>query len=119
MALASAAAENAAVNAVTALCADISLHTASPSTTGANEQSGGTYARQTSTFGSASSGTATNTNAPAVPQPASTTSTHFGEWSAATAGTYEIGGALGSSLTTGSSPATVTFAAGSISVGAS
>jgi hypothetical protein len=117
MPLASATAENAATNAVTALCADIALHTASPSTTGANELSGST--RQTSTFGSSSSGTATNTNAPAVPQPASTTTTHFGEWSAATAGTFEIGGALGSSLTTGASAATVTFAAGSISVGSS
>lgn len=116
MARASSTAENAATNAVTALCPDQSLHTADPTTTGGSEVVGGSYARQAITWGTASSGSAANTNAPAIPIPASTTVSHFGEWSASSAGTYEIGGVLGSSLTTGSSAATVTFAIGAVTI---
>lgn len=116
MALASSTAENAATNAVVALAPDISLHTATTGTTGASEVSGGSYARQGITWGSAASGVASNTNAPSVPIPASTTVTYFGGWSASTSGTFEFGGALGSSLTTGSSAANVTFAAAAVSL---
>ena len=55
-------AANAAVNAVTALIGFLSLHTTDPSTTGANEVTGGSYARQAITFGASSGGTATSTN---------------------------------------------------------
>lgn len=58
----------------------MSLHTADPGTTGANEVTGGSYARQTVSYGSAASGqianisTATFTNLPAG------TVTHVGFW---------------------------------------
>jgi hypothetical protein len=119
MARASATAENAATNAITALCAYLSLHTADPGTTGASEVTGGPYARQALTWGASSAGTAATTNAPAVPIPASTTVTHFGTQSASTAGTYEVGGALSSSVATAGTAGTVTFAAGSLTLGTS
>lgn len=117
MARASTTAENAATNAVTALAAFISLHTADPGTTGASEASGST--RQALTWGAAASGSAAITNSPAVPIAASTTVGYFGTWSAVTAGAYEVGGALSSSITTGSSAGTVTFAAGSVTLASS
>lgn len=117
MARASAAAENAAVNAVTALAVFISLHTADPTTSGGSEAAGST--RQSLTWGAASSGSAAITNAPNVPINASTTVTHFGTWTLVSSGVYEIGGALSSSITTGSTAGTVTFAVGSVTLAAS
>lgn len=114
MALHSATAENAGIAAIVALATFLSLHTATTGTTGAAEVSGGSYARQALTWGTASGGVAANTNAPAVPIPASTTVTHAGGWSAITVGTFEFGMPLGSSVTTGATAATVTFAAGAL-----
>jgi hypothetical protein len=51
--------------------------------------------------------------------PASTTAAFFGVWSASTAGTYYIGGALTPTIITGSSASVVTIAAGALSVTAS
>lgn len=113
----STAAANAAVNAVVALATYVSLASADPGTTGASEITTGS-SRQTLAWGAAASGSAANSNAPAVPMPASTTATHFSTWNGA-AGPYEIGGALSSSITTGSSAGTVTFAAGAITCGGS
>jgi hypothetical protein len=114
MARASSAAVQAATNAVTALATHVSLASGDPSTTGANEITVGS-SRQAVTWGAAnSSGTAVNTNAPAVPIPASTTASHFGTWNGA-AGAYTIGGVLTSSINTGATAGTVTFAAGSLS----
>jgi len=60
---------------------ELSLHTADPGTTGANEATGGSYARVTTTV-TATNGTGTSTqvtfNAPAG------TFTHFGAWAGAT-----------------------------------
>ena len=50
--------------------ASLSLHTAFPGTTGANEVTGGSYARQAVTFGAASAGVRTLSSASAVPVPA-------------------------------------------------
>ena len=97
----------------------VSLHTGDPSSTGANEVTGGTYARVAVTWNSPSSGTVTQSNALSINLPASTTVSYFGVWSASTSGTYYIGGALSPSITTGSSAGVITIAAGSLSVSAS
>lgn len=91
-----------------------SLHTASPGTTGANEVSGGSYARQSLTCGAPSSGVKTSTNAQNWTSMPSCTVTHDGTWSAVSSGTYYGGGALGSSLTVPLS-ATVSAAIGALS----
>lgn len=65
----------------------ISLHTANPGDTGANEVSGGSYARKAITFAAPSGKSTSNnitlewTNMPAC------TVTHIGLWDAASAGT--------------------------------
>ena len=97
----------------------VSLHTGDPSTTGANEVTGGTYSRVAVTWNSPSSGTVTQSNALSINLPASTTASYFGVWSASTSGTYYIGGALSPSITTGTSAGVITIAAGSLSVSAS
>lgn len=68
----------------------LSLHTATPGSTGANEVTGGSpaYARRAVTWNSASAGSKTVSNTPTFDVPASTTVTHLGFWSASTAGTY-------------------------------
>lgn len=83
------------VDAAKARLLFISLHTADPGSTGTSEATGGSpaYARQSLTFG------ATNGSGDAVATqvtfdvPAGTY-THFGTWSAVTAGTFRGGGAL-------------------------
>ena len=119
MALASVTAENQALDALsggtTNVIAYVSLHTASPSTTGANEASGGSYARQACSWNAASSGSKTNSSSLTFSTTGSTANTHFGTWSASTAGTYGIGGALTSSVTA----TTVTVAAGALTLSAS
>jgi hypothetical protein len=76
----------------------LSLHTADPGVSGANEVSGSAYARQnvTASFPAASGGTLENNVAvvfPTVTSPAYTV-THWGLWSASSAGTYYYGGAI-------------------------
>jgi hypothetical protein len=119
MALASATACNQSLDALsggtTNVIAYVSAHSASPSTTGANELSGGGYARQACTWNAASSSAKTNSSSLTIPNAGSTAVTHFGTWSASTAGTYGIGLPLSSSVTA----ASITVAAGALSLGAS
>lgn len=122
MARASVAAENqgldalaGSLNSPTNLLAYVSLHTGDPSTTGANEVSGGSYVRQACTWNAASNGSKTNVTMMTFQTPGTTPVTFFGGWSAATAGTYGIGAALTSSVTA----ATITVAAGALSFSAS
>ncbi len=72
-----------------------SLHTSDPSTTGANEATGGSpaYARKAITWNAASGGNLDNNANPVFDVPAGTYS-HFGLWSDATGGTYYGGGPL-------------------------
>jgi hypothetical protein len=120
MANASSTAENAALNGLDATSAtnvipDVSLHTASPGTTGASENANaGSYARQACTWNAASSGSKTNSTALTFTTAGSTAVTAFGTWSSATygAGTYALGGNLTSSVTA----VTITFATGSITI---
>jgi hypothetical protein len=104
MARAAAAAENAALNGLagvgnTNVIPYVSLHTADPGTSGATENpSTSGYIRQACSWNAAAAG--------------STAVTHFGTYSASTAGTYALGGALASGVTA----ASITIAAGAISV---
>ena len=70
------------------LITHVSAHTADPGSTGTSEVTGGSYARQSITFGAAASGNLDSSNAPVIPIPAGTTITHLGLWSAVSAGTF-------------------------------
>lgn len=122
MALASTQATNQALNGLDAsgtptnLMAFVALFTATPGTTGAsNEATGGGYARQACTWNAASAGSKTNSSALTFTTTGATAVTHFGTFSAVSAGTYGIGGALNSNVTA----VTITVAAGAITLSAS
>ena len=85
--------KNAILNGLVAAGHYISLHTGDPGTTGANEASGGSYARQSITWPSASGGTISYATAVAFPVAAGTY-THWGFRSALTGGTWIEGGPL-------------------------
>jgi hypothetical protein len=87
------------------------LNTADPGTTGASES---TATRQATTWNNAASRAKTNSSALTLTPSAGVANTHFSTWSAATAGTFGISGALASSVTA----ATVTIASGALSLGA-
>jgi hypothetical protein len=113
---------NQALNALDAsgsptnLLAFTSLHSASPSTTGANENAAtGGYARQSTTWNAASSGAKTNSTALTFSTAGTVAVTDTGGFSAVTAGTFGIGEHLGSSVTA----ASITVASGAISLSAS
>lgn len=99
--LTNASRETAAL-AVTALGLHISLHTADPGTTGASEATGGSpaYARKATVWTGGSSDGAVPGSEVTFDAP-SGTYTHFGIWTASTAGTFIGGGALNASATLG------------------
>lgn len=116
MALASTTACNQALDGLsggtTNVLAYTSLHTASPSTTGGSEATGGSYARQACTWNAAASGAKTNSSSLTFSTAGTTAMTHFGTFSALTAGTYGVGGALTASVTA----ATITIAPAALSI---
>lgn len=77
----------------------VSLHTADPGETGANEVTDSGYARQTIDFNAATTSGATNNGQVTFPAIAdgTVTATHFGLWTALTTGTFIFGGAFSSS----------------------
>jgi hypothetical protein len=80
----------------------VSLHSADPGTTGASEISGGAYARQGPVaFTNAGNEPTVASNSAIISFPTATaawgTIGWFGMWTAATAGTYNGGGALSAS----------------------
>lgn len=95
-----AAGLNAAVNGIASAGTYISAHTADPSTGGTSEVTGGTYARQATTWGTASAGSRVGSQV-AIPIPAGVSVSYWGVWSAATAGTFLGGFALGATETFG------------------
>lgn len=123
MALAGAAAENAALNGIagvgnTNVIPFVSLHTATPGTTGTSENANsGSYARQACSWNTASGGNMTNSTSLTFSTLGSVAVTHIGTWSSGTygGGTYAIGAALGSSVTA----ASITIAAAAITLSAS
>jgi len=72
----------------------ISLHTGDPGTTGADEVTGGSYARAAVTWDAASGGTKSNSGQLVFQVPSGTTITHVGGWNAGSSGTFRGGGAL-------------------------
>lgn len=68
-----------------------SLHSADPGTTGANEFTGGSYARQAVVFGTAAGGVIANNAGLSWPNAGTTPATHVGFWSTVTGGTYHGG----------------------------
>lgn len=102
--------------AITGVAAYLSLHTAAPGTSGANEVTGGSYARQSITWNSWASGSTTSSNGQTFTgMPSEAGNLYIGLWSAASSGTYYWGSA--SSAVTGPIPSggTVTFASGAVS----
>lgn len=92
--------KNVMLDAIGAVAVYASLHTADPGATGTSEATGGSpaYARKSITWNAASGGALDNNANPIFDVPAGTF-THFGLWSAVTAGTYYGSGALSSSET--------------------
>lgn len=80
------ATHQAAADAVKALGAYISAHTAAASTTGANEASGGSYARKQTTWTSGSTGTVSGSTVNI--SVAAGTYVEAGIWSAVSSGTF-------------------------------
>lgn len=109
-----AAGLNAQVAGLTAVAVYASLHTADPSTNGANEVSGGSYTRESISWGSASGGTATSNAEIVFDVPGSTTITHLGYWSAVSGGTFYGSRALDTNQTY-ATDGTYTIASGNLS----
>lgn len=103
MARASAAAENAGLNGLdgtagaTNRVAYVSLHTADPGTTGANEMA--SCPRQAVSWNAASGGSKTNSNALAFTNSGTSAANYWGTWDASSGGNYSVGGALTSPVT--------------------
>lgn len=93
----------------------VSLHTADPGETGANEVTGGSYARQSGSFGAASGGAISSDAGVSFTGMPAATITHVGVWDASTAGNFLWGGALAASKTTNSGD-TFTIATGDLDV---
>lgn len=60
----------------------LSIHSADPGTTGANEVSGGTYARLAPSYGAAAAGTADLSASLTFNMPAGSSAAYWGAWSA-------------------------------------
>lgn len=94
---------NDAAAGVTGAVTYVSLHTADPGTSGASEVSGGTpaYARKAVSWAAASGGSVASSASITFDVPAGVTITHFGLWTASTAGTFKGGAALSANETFG------------------
>jgi hypothetical protein len=81
---------NVKANALAGVILYLSLHDGDPSTSGANELTGGSpaYARKSVTWNSASSGQATSSNQPVFDVGAGKTVAYVGFWSASSGGTF-------------------------------
>lgn len=84
----STASANAALDAILVSGDYLALFTANPDPSGANEVTGGSYARQALTYGAASGGSKANSTQLEYTMPAATV-THMGIMSAASAGTLK------------------------------
>jgi len=93
----------------------VSLHSADPGETGANEISGGGYARQQVTFNAPSGGSMTNSNLLRWNNMPAVTVTHVALWDAPTAGNCLWTGALTASVTV-SAGASFEIAPGNLTV---
>jgi hypothetical protein len=94
--------KDVALTAIGAAATFISLHSADPGTTGANEITGGSpaYARVATTWGAAAASSMAGSQV-TLNVPASTTIEFWGVWSLVTGGVYYEGGALPANETYG------------------
>jgi hypothetical protein len=114
---------NAALNGLdgtgaTNTISHVALHVGDPGTTGASENANtGSYARQACSWNTAASSAKTNSSSLTFSTLGTVAVTHFGAWNSVTygGGSYGIGGALSASVTA----ASITVAAGALSIGAS
>ena len=109
MALTALSKETAA-DAIIALGSYVSLHTGDPSTTGANEATGGSpaYARQQTTWSADTTDDGVRAGTQVTIDLPAGTYTHFGLWSAATGGTFVGGGTITSTTLAGQGQIKVT-----------
>jgi len=89
-------AKNFMLDALRAAMPYASLHSADPSTTGANELTGGTYARKAVTWAAAATGATSASTTPVFDVPTGATVAYAGFWSAVTGGTFYGFGTLAS-----------------------
>jgi hypothetical protein len=108
------AGKDALLNGLASAAGHASLHTGDPSTTGANEVTGGTYAREVLPWDAAASGVLVSDGAIVFDVPAATTISYVGYWSAATAGTFYGARELDEAQTFATA-GTYTIAAGNLS----
>ncbi len=111
--------ETAVLTPLTTTCY-VSLHTADPADTGANEVSGNAYARVGPVaFTNAGNNPTVSSNSAILTYAAATgawgTITHFGTWDAATAGNFRGSGAVTTPKAVGNGD-TARFAAGSLTI---
>jgi hypothetical protein len=94
------ATKEAAADTVIGLGTYVSLHTGDPSTTGANEATGGSpaYARQQTTWSADAVDDGVRAGTQVTIDVAAGTYTHFGIWSASTSGTFVGGGSITSTV---------------------
>jgi hypothetical protein len=85
--------KNAALDAIGTQASWLSFHTGDPGSSGANEVTGGTYARVQTTWSAATAAAKAGTQVIAD-IPGGTTITHWGLWTASTAGTFCYGNPL-------------------------
>lgn len=109
-----AAGKNLMLSGFTGTATYVSLHTDDPSTNGANEVTGGTYARKSAGWGSPSNGAVTNAGDIVFNVPASTTIKFIGYWSASSGGTFYGSRALDTNQTFATA-GTYTIATGNLS----
>lgn len=98
----------------TASAAYVSLHTADPGSNGASEVTGGSYSRESASWGSPSAGAVANSGSIVFDVPSATTITHLGYWSAALGGTFYGSRQLDTSQTF-STAGTYTISGGNLS----
>lgn len=82
------ASKNLMLDQLAANAVFVSLHTAFPGLTGADEVSGGSYARHAITWNTASAGNLDSSNTPVIPVPAGATVEWIGYFSLVTIGVY-------------------------------
>lgn len=93
----------------------LSLHTADPGKTGADEVTGGSYARQAIAFDAAVTGSAGSSASESFTGMPACTVTHVGLWDTVTVGSFLWSGALSASKVVNSGD-TFQFAAGDVIV---
>jgi|SRR5215216_903526 len=94
----------------------LSIHTADPGSSGANEYATYTGTRPSITFSASSSGLTVSSNQQDFTAMGATTITHYGLWSATNAGTFQFGRPLDAARTTDATGQTLRFVSGAVAI---